>query len=76
MLKIKRNINFREIEKLGFVYCDYSLFPNILYINQCNTPQNRIFIYKDLHLRFGNINKNVLDTLYDLIKADLVEKVE
>jgi len=75
MLKIKKN-KVKELAKYGFLQNDSKLFDRYLYINKCNTIQNRIFVYKDLHLRFGNINQKVLNTLYDMIQDGIVEKVE
>lgn len=74
MLKIKDNVDLKELEKFGF---DLEL--NI------TDAYDQIYCF-DSRLMFDKIDKNIiipmfnegtaLDTLYDLIKADLVEKVE
>ena len=75
MLKIKDNVDLKELEKFGFVY-----FNDITsYRYGCLDLQK-----KDLEIFINNArtitmasDKSIidLDTLYDLIKADLVEKV-
>lgn len=62
-----------QLEKYGFIKNDSNLFSDYLYINRCETIQNRIFVYKDLHLGFGNINSSTLKVIYDLIKDDVLE---
>lgn len=73
MLKIKDNIDLKELEKYGF-------------------KEEKICMSKDLYQGYEDINiyqddrqidisldgweTNNLDILYDLIKDDLVEKVE
>ena len=74
MLKIKNNIDLKELEKFGF---------NI----EENTADEWDQLYCfDSGLMFDKDDKEIivplfdegspLNTLYDLIKADLVEKVE
>lgn len=76
MLKIKDNVDFKELEKYGF-------------INKCNRcwkPKKGewavIELKVDLETRiidisgFNDLFHTKEDTLYDLIKADLVVKVE
>lgn len=77
MLKIKDNVDLKELEKFGFVYVknDFNgykayqlgeLFDQFM----CVKPNERILeIYTSDDC---GVNENVL---YDLIKADLVEKV-
>lgn len=76
MLKIKDNVDLKELEKYGF--------KNKL--NVCWKPKKGdwsvIEIKVDLETRtisfpgIGDLFHTREDTLYDLIKADLVEKVE
>lgn len=81
MLKIKDDIDLKELEKYGFkkeptksyyykeiseqIYIEVQIFKNDTYIQHkeinINTEHGSFF--------------NNLDLLYDLIKADLVEKV-
>lgn len=78
MLKIKNNIELKELEKFGFCYDDekgHYLFcerniSGISYI-KINTWNRKIFMRKDREQ-----DKLVLTVLYDLIQAGLVEKVE
>ena len=80
MLKIKDNIDLKELEKFGFVHLDG--------MGDCYTYHipSEYGQKKDLHInRYGNMaiemyehyyGMNIPNILYDLIKADLVEKVE
>lgn len=86
MLKIKENVDLKELEKFGFKYN-----PNC-YENWRKTFENSMSgdvkiritnertVYPVIDLNFynlGHLSEFALhDTLYDLIKADLVEKVE
>lgn len=65
-----------NIEKYGFKKNDSNLFRDYLYVNTCETIQNRIYIHQDLHLSFGNINSSTLSVIFDLIKNDIIYKVE
>ena len=80
MLKIKDNIDLKELERFGFIlesqqngfiYEDrYSFYNDI----------NRVSIYVCTDLRIVeptiSFDTEDIDVLYDLIKADLVEKLE
>lgn len=80
MLKIKDNVDLKELEKFGFElnqtfkyyeygYDKYDVSIYILILDRvlhCSTPYDYNTDDTDSHL----------DILYDLIKADLVEKVE
>lgn len=77
MLKIKDNIDLKELEKYGFYYNGYGFTnKNYSYISRCGSYVNKIFIHKDRHLSFNNPTNKVFNVLYDLIKDDLVERVE
>ena len=74
MLKIKDNVDLKELEKYGFIFKS----------NICWKPLKRdkcmIAIYVNLHNKeidcSGILGANEkLDDLYDLIKDGLVEKV-
>lgn len=76
MLKIKDNVDLKELEKFGF----RNKF-GIIYKPKKGTwefvlikvdPISRIIIFSGLRDLFHTKE----DTLYDLIKADLVEKLE
>jgi len=72
MLKIKDNVDLKELEQFGFTVVD----DDYIWLEE---EEN---IYIDRYKRTINICSNLedeiynLDVLYDLIKADLVEKVE
>lgn len=83
MLKIKDNVDLKELEKFGFEkqiyygeeYYEYDLQDNRTYITiDCHTFEIAIptSLYGDIPSQY--IDK--LDILYDLIKADMVEKVD
>jgi oligoribonuclease NrnB/cAMP/cGMP phosphodiesterase (DHH superfamily) len=86
MLKIKDNVDLKELEKFGLekdneyikidgdliIYSKYCWKDMYLYITE-----NRIIYAEQCDYIKGQVlggNEN-FDTLYDLIKADLVEKV-
>ena len=73
MLKIKDNIDLKELEKYGFNLYDER---SNLYDKQL-TENEEINIYnKEINIALDGWETNKLDTLYDLIKDELVEKVE
>lgn len=69
MLKIKESVDLKELEKYGFIKMDndYAIAPK-------NLSYDCICVSNDRILCLGDIED--YDVLYDLIKADLVEKVE
>ena len=78
MLKIKDNFDLKELEKYGF---------EILETHSSDYYFKRIKDYRDYSFMVKSISRKIvldtpsnyienLDTLHDLIKADLVEKVE
>ena len=82
MLKIKNNVDLKELEKFGFKYDEEMNY----YYKKCLGTFNKfiVFIEEDIDVCRGLIilhNNSeftttlYLETLYDLIKADLVEKV-
>ena len=86
MLKIKDNFDLKELKKYGFKYtpncyeiCKLCLQDNLdgaVYIRITN--DRIIYPVSDLDMYSLN-NENefkMYDILYDLIKADLVEKIE
>lgn len=84
MLKIKDNVDLKELEKYGFEGTKY-LFGNTIYdtpisLNDDNTnkPCLRIRSYTREIETYDNVSLNNPDVylLYDLIKADLVEKID
>lgn len=84
MLKIKDNVDLKELEKYGFVFEKAHGLINERYVYydedeqtvEIATNDKTIFV-EDISgsYTFGAIVDNALSVLYDLIKADLVEKV-
>ena len=78
MLKIKDNVDLKELEKFGFEKKEHK-FENISYWYYCF---EEIVIYaddKDIDFRmidFFKLRTTAADKLFDLIQAGLVEKVE
>lgn len=67
MLKIKDNVDLKELEKFGFRKINN-------YYEICNRYNvDVITIYDDKTIECGDGTAD--DKIYDLIKADLVEKV-
>ena len=83
MLKIKDNVQLKELEKYGFRYCQTSM-EKYLYTYYLDNEFDLTIYEDDKILRLGccpiddgsYADTNYLDVLYDLIKDDLVEKVE
>ena len=92
MLKIKDNVDLKELEKYGF---EYDFISNNYLINVDDKEANKLvadvpewkeFCFlqtyddtREINLYFQDMEDYYsikLDILYDLIKADLVEKVE
>lgn len=83
MLKIKDNVDLKELEKFGFMYWEngcgttgyskYYVRGQITIIEKDKEFENK---YIDERVIKENQIINDLDLLYDLIKAGLVEKVE
>lgn len=87
MLKIKDNVDLKALEKFGFEKLDNDIrghkyswkryFDSTQYYEIYIAKDNRISIY--IFCNWGyqiRINSKLQIKLYDLIKANLVEKVE
>lgn len=73
MLKIKDNVDLKELEKFGFYDNKYCYSDNPYHFR-------KILIYKkDRYINFYSewygSDFNLIDTIFDLIQAGLVEKV-
>lgn len=84
MLKIKDNVELKELEKYGFIKLENAIrghkYTYIRYDDFGRELYN-LYINKNNYIRFRSpesvlIAGSMQDLLYDLIKADLVEKVE
>lgn len=78
MLKIKDNVDLKELEKFGFKYIEWRNAYVGGYTNRelwlsvdCVTKE----IKMNEPFRDNDERENNIEILYDLIKADLVEKV-
>ena len=79
MLKIKDEIELKELEKFGFVYeREHGLYSNrYIYVNKDNlqtveiNAEDRKILVEDISgsYSFGAIVDNALTVLYDLIQA-------
>jgi hypothetical protein len=75
MLRIKKEINLKELEKFGF-----KEFPNGFFKKSylANNDDDRVCyrIKEDREITITRLDGQLDSTLYDLIQANLVEKVE
>lgn len=76
MLKIKDNVDLKELEKFGLKksYLDYTKKSTIANDYLMVDIKHRV-IYIDTDDKDSGDCADLLDTLFDLIKADIVEKV-
>ncbi len=82
MLKIKDDVDLKELEKFGFKFyedCGKYLY-NIVLRNgnggitlTIQSWNRKIYLWSNTN---DNRNEEIIKILYDLIKANLVEKVE
>ncbi len=83
MLKIKDNVDLKELEKFGFEtrYDEITgKIKSYIYVNQRIEIKDRLIPFHRDYNEYGEINKeyynsNIVEVLYDLIQAGLVEKV-
>lgn len=77
MLKIKDNVDLKELEKFGFEYIKNSNYPMLSNQEYYYDYIGTIAIYENTKAIIVRYTGNeTIDTLYDLIQAGLVEKVE
>ncbi len=85
MLKIKDNIDLKELEKFGMKYnggsecwcMEYNYCILTIYDSDKEICLNLIETgFDSLWKEYEKLNNQALGILYDLIKADLVEKVD
>ena len=81
MLKIKDNVDLKELEKFGFENDGYNYYYDFIPYNEDTSNGQYVLvdiktrkIYLD-YIDLDYFDKSV-ELLYDLIKADMVEKVE
>ena len=78
MLKIKDNVDLKELEKYGFTKPKYGCYEKLVKDNW--NYKMYIYITKDTRKiqvnTYDDYDVDLDDTLYDLIQAGLVEKVD
>ncbi len=74
MLKIKDNVDLKELEKFGFEYF-YSIYDNPVGMSYYPAVDDYIEFWLDNKIIEAN-GKLATAVVYDLIKADLVEEEE
>jgi hypothetical protein len=75
MLKIKDNVDLKELEKFGFkCFNEEKQFYDIKLCERYDTEEINIY-NREINISLDGWETNNLDLLYDLIKDDLVEKV-
>ena len=76
MLKIGDDVDLKELEKFGFKP-DYYIDEKV-YVKELKKglfyKEYIIIYFKDRQIQIRNNGQILLGTLYDLIKADLIEK--
>ena len=79
MLKIKDSVDLKELEKFGFEKDGYNYYYDFIPYNE-NNGQYVLIGVKERKIYLDYIDLDYFDKsvelLYDLIKADMVEKVE
>lgn len=76
MLKIKDNVDLKELEKYGFRkngLLDYQKRVQNITIMYTTHRHKELYLFRETESAY--IDDKELDTLYDLIKDGLVEKV-
>lgn len=78
MLKIKENVDLKELEKFGFTkkYKTYTKKCMGIYDTSVLSINGGIGSSRTICCALWKANEITLDTIYDLIQAGLVEKVE
>ena len=77
MLKIRDEIDLKELEKFGFKKYEYGEYSSYTRTKKENAE---IIIEKDRYVSINPYGENdiiknsLLDIIYDLIKADMIEK--
>lgn len=76
MLKIVDDIDLKELEKFGFIKREDGYWVKKVYLKNENDDKNFYQISeKSRIIELTRLDGELDDTLYDLIKAGLVEKV-
>ena len=76
MLKIKDNVDLNELEKYGFNCINEQKKFYDIKINRYHDNEEINIYDREINISLDGWETKNLDILYDLIKADLVEKVD
>ena len=75
-LRIKNDVDLEELEKYGFEYIKNKNYPVLSSQEYVYSYLNVIFIFENTrYIKLEYLGSESEEMLYDLIKADLVEKV-
>lgn len=75
MLKIKDNVDLKELEKFGFKYVKNSNYPVLSSQKYYYDYARTMAVYENTKvIIIKHTDNKTIDTLYDLIQASLVEK--
>ena len=75
MLKIKDNVDLKELEKFGFKYVKNSNYPMLSNQEYYYDYAGTMAVYENTKvIILKHTGDETIDTLYDLIQAELVEK--
>ena len=80
MLKIKDNVNLKELEKFEFTFDNYhNFYSKEVYMSDCRlvVDADRVLCYdnnSDADMTYHSCQ--LLDEVFDLIQAGLVEKIK
>ena len=74
MLKIKDNVDLKELEKFGFKYDNFGYW--FIKVELPYGHQNMTIDEQDRSIAIYGAGEELLCNLFDLIQAGLVEKVE
>lgn len=74
MLKIREDFNIKELEKYGFTYYPNGYFKKVYLANDDDDRVCYRINPVDRIIRITRLDGELDDTLYDLIKADIVVK--
>ena len=79
MLKIKDNVDLKELEKFGFVYNKfYNAYQKQIYESDCNliVDADRVIYHENYSTADMNgIARELAVAIFDLIQAGFVEKI-
>lgn len=81
MLKIKDNVDLKKLANFGFIERQDTKTKNVCYVKKVylsNDNDDRVcykIVENDRRIQITRLDGEIDSTLYDLIKADIIEKV-